>query len=126
VDWLTVEREFLEVWNNSPETCKYRAMRNFQSRFRTLWLEAQWRSLCYRAVARLSTTYWAGRNVGLGQFLRPEVVEEVLGGRYDYGPGTNDNRSAKGHGRGSRATGRDAPLYLRLGGDIEPREGDPF
>lgn len=126
VDWLTVEREFLEVWNNSPETCKYRAMRNFQSRFRTLWLEAQWRSLCYRAVARLSTTYWAGRNVGLGQFLRPEFVEEVLGGRYDYGPGTNDNRSAKGHGRGSRATGRDAPLYLRLGGDIEPREGDPF
>ena len=124
IDWLTVEREFLEVWNNSPETCDYRAMKNFQGRFRLLWMDTEWRANCYRAIARLSTTYWAGRNLSLGQFLKPEFCEEVLGGRYDdAGPNTGGSSHAKGHGRGSRET----PLHLRIGGaDIQPREGDPF
>lgn len=116
-DWLTIEREFLEVWNNSPDTCRYKAMRGFQSRFRQAWLDEDWRKDCYRAIARLSTSYWAGKKLGLGQFLQPAFCEELLGGRFDnHEPAGRNGKPA-----------REIPLHLRLGGrDLQPREGDPF
>jgi hypothetical protein len=123
-DWLTIEREFLEVWNNSPDVVPYKSLRNFQSRFRNLWLDEDWRLNCYRGIAKLSTTYWAGRAVALSQFLKPEFLEELLGGKYsDHGAGAGRQN---GVGGSARAAGRAAPLHLRLGGDIEPRAGDPF
>lgn len=116
-DWLTIEREFLEVWNNSPDTCRYKAMRGFQSRFRQAWLDEDWRKDCYRAIARLSTSYWAGKKLGLGQFLQPEFCEELLGGRFD------NHEPERRNGKPPR----EIPLHLRLGGrDLQPREGDPF
>ena len=112
IDWLTVEREFLEVWNNSPETCDYRAMKNFQGRFRLLWMDTVWRANCYRAIARLSTTYWAGRNLSLGQFLKPEFCEEVLGGRYDdAGPRTT--------GKNGVGAEKPTPSHLTIGRRVE-------
>ena len=123
-DWLTIEREFLEVWNNSSEVVPYKSLRNFQSRFRALWLDPEWRQNCYRGIAKLSTTYWAGRHVALSQFLKPEFLEELLGGKYsDHGPGAGGKN---GVGGSSRAAARQTPLHIRLGGDIEPRAGDPF
>lgn len=116
-DWLTIEREFLEVWNGSPDTCKYPTMRNHSRPFRLLWMDPDWRRDCFAAIRRLSTGYYAGKKLGLSQFLRPEFVTEVIGGRWD---------NHEPAGRNGRAA-REIPLHLRLGGrDLQPREGDPF
>jgi hypothetical protein len=121
-DWLTIEREFLATWNASPDTCKYPTMRNHSRPFRLLWMDPQWQLDCFTAIAKLSTGFYAGKKLGLSQFLKPEFVTEVLGGRWDNHDGTRGATAAR-HAGGSR----EIPLHLRLGGrDLKPAEGDPF
>lgn len=121
-DWLTIEQQFLATWNASPDTCKYPTMRNHSPKFRLLWMDPQWQLDCFTALAKLSTGFFAGKKLGLSQFLKPEFVTEVLGGRFDNHDGKRGTTAAR-HAGGSR----EIPLHLRLGGrDLKPAEGDPF
>lgn len=122
-DWLTVEREFLDAWNACPDTCHVRALRNYSNRLRNLWMDDWWRDHWRKVLEMLPTSFWAGRRLPLSRFLEDMFVEEFLGGKYIVHSGA---AGANAVGGSAKSSARAAPLHIRLGGDIEPRTGDPF
>jgi len=96
-DWVTIEADFLKLWNDSPSTCKVQAISHLLAgKFRDLWVQDDWRAKVPEAISRLTRGWWAKRKISLNKFLDPIFVGDICGGYYDRGGDSNAATDARG------------------------------
>lgn len=123
VDWISAERDFLQFWGDSNNTCRVSYIpAEYMPAFQARWSDDEWRADAPRAIARLaSSQFWSGRKVTLKQFLEPLFVNNLLSGGYE-----DANRTANA-GAGAGRHAKPLPPHITAGKHGAPvNPNDPF
>ena len=95
-NWLVIEAEFIQQWNrlDGVARCSTNALPNsVVNEFQSAWLTPGWWDRAEQAMRKFPLQN--GSKMGLRKFLEPGVIDDIVGGVYDWTRGNNRSNTTQ-------------------------------